>query len=81
MVYQENSKANYFIERRKLGRLKFYDASKTWIGPHIIENRIGPIINGVDFNWIDGISNDAIRQNLKKYFIQHECSAQMNFDY
>jgi len=65
---KENLMANSYIERRKPKRLKFFDASKTRIGRQPIENRIGTILNNVEFDWTDGISNDAIRRNLKKHF-------------
>jgi len=60
-------KANSYSDRRKPGRLKFYDNSRTVPGRQMLENRAG--LNDADFNWFEvDISKDLVRINLKKHF-------------
>jgi len=64
---KENLLSNAYIERRKPGRLKFYDNSRTRIGRQNFGNRLG-LLNDIDFDWTDGLTDGAIRTKLKKFF-------------
>jgi len=58
---------NTFTERRRSGRPKFYDNSKRRIGRQALRNRLN-FINDLGFDWINGMSDTALRINLKKEF-------------
>jgi len=62
----EMLKKNSYSERRYPGRLKFFDASRRKVGQQMIANRAGRGINGASFDWLDGISHDLMRINLKR---------------
>jgi len=58
-----------YVERRRPGRLKFYDGAKTKIGRQILCNRAGSCVNDVDFDWNnEEMNNDKLRVCLKKTF-------------
>jgi len=44
---------------------KFYWKANLRIGWRAVENRISALFNDLDFDWIDGLSNDSLRRLLK----------------
>jgi len=58
---------NMFTERRRPEVPKFFDNSKRKIGRQAVRNRLSPL-NGLTFKWMNGISDDLLRINLKKHF-------------
>lgn len=61
-------KANSYVERRRMLRPKFWNKSNYRIGKQALQNRAGELVNDVNFNWSDGISDDALRVNLKRHY-------------
>jgi len=62
-------KSNSYVERRRPGRLKFYDGSRTVPGRQTLKNRAGSCLNDANFDWFNlDISKDCLRINLKKLF-------------
>ncbi len=55
-----------YTERRKPGRLRFYDNSKTKAGYQSIENRIAKIFAELDFDHFPYITDHNLRINLKE---------------
>jgi len=60
-------KRNMFTERRKPLKPKFFDDSKRRIGRMAARNRLN-FINDVEFDWINGMTDDLLRIKLKKHF-------------
>jgi len=56
-----------FTERRKPLKPKFFDDSKRRIGRMAVRNRLN-FINDVEFDWINGMTDDLLRIKLKKHF-------------
>jgi len=58
-----------YVERRRPGRLKFYDDARTKIGRQTLCNRAGFCVNKVDFDWKnEDMNNDKLRICQKKTF-------------
>jgi len=66
-VLANELRRNMFTERRRSGRPKFYGDSKRRIGCQSLRNRLN-FLNGVSFDCINGMSDAALRINLKKEF-------------
>jgi len=54
-----------YTERRRPKRPKFYCKANLRIGRQTVGNRIPALLNDLDFDWIDGLSNDSLRRLLK----------------
>jgi len=63
----EELQKNMFKERRRQNRPKFFDDSKRKIGRQQLKNRLN-FLNGLSFDWIDGMCDATLRINLKKEF-------------
>jgi len=63
----QNMTRNSYVERRRRGRLKFYDGSRLRIGRQMIDNRLC-FMNDLDYDWLTGTSDDRLRIELKKHF-------------
>lgn len=57
---------NIYHERRKPGRLQFFNNSNTNIGINCLKNRLTDIFNVMDFDHYPSISDNGLRTNLKK---------------
>jgi len=56
---------NMFVERRRSEKPKFYDNSRRKIGRQALRNRL-LFMNTFNFDWLDGLTDDKLRINLKK---------------
>jgi len=54
-----------FVERRRSEKPKFYDNSRRKIGRQALRNRL-LFMNAFNFDWLDGLTDDKLRINLKK---------------
>lgn len=64
----QSLRCNSYTERRRPGRLKWYDGSRKKIGRQSLRNRCGNIINDLDLDWPnDSVSEDKIRVSLKRH--------------
>jgi len=59
---------NAFQERRRPGRMKFYDDSNTKVGGNSLRNRLTDLFNRIDFDFYPFINPDRLRINLKRLF-------------
>jgi hypothetical protein len=60
-----------YVNDRLPYKAKFLDTSRMKIGRQSLPSRIGPLFANISFNWIDPlISDDFLRQHLKKEFIK-----------
>jgi len=57
---------NMYIERRRPLRPKSFSKCDLRIGMQSIVNRACNYINDIDFDWANGIADDALRTNLKR---------------
>jgi len=65
---------NSYVERRRPGRIKYFDNSRSKIGRQTLNNRAGQCVNDVDFDWkCDNLTNDRLRLCLKKCFKMTNC--------
>ncbi len=55
-----------YFERRKSGRLRFFDNSKTKLGFQSIDNRLTSVFAELDFDHYPHITDHSLRINLKK---------------
>ena len=55
-----------YCERRKPGRLRFFDNSKTKLGFQSIDNRLTSVFAELDFDHYPHITDHSLRINLKK---------------
>jgi len=53
----------------RTGRISFMDTSRLKIGKHSLQNRL-KTVQEFQINWLDGISKDRLRIELKKSFIK-----------
>jgi len=60
-----------YINDRLPMKAKFMDFSRLKIGRQSIYNRIGSIINKISFDWAKDITDDHLRQSLKKEFFEY----------
>ncbi len=61
--------SSYINDRLPL-RAKFFDRSKYKIGRQSLQNRIGQLFAKISFDWLNPLSCDALRINLKKEFFK-----------
>lgn len=59
---------NSYVNDRNPGRAVFFGNAKRRSGRHCILNKLH-IFKDIKFDWIGDISDDALRQRLKKQFI------------
>jgi len=58
-----------YVERRRPGRLKFYDSSRTKVGHQSPSNLTGSCVNKLKIDWLDAkLSDDKLRVSLKMCF-------------
>jgi len=67
MALANELKMTMFNERRRSGQPKFYDNYKRKIGGQALRNRPN-FLYDVGFDWINGMSDAALRINVKKEF-------------
>jgi len=67
VILKENMMRNSSVVQHKPGRLKFFDGSTARIGSQMIDNRLTHM-NSLHFDWLDGLSDDRLRQNLTRNF-------------
>jgi len=63
--------SNSYSERRSPGRLFFHDDSARKIGRQVLKNRLSVLSRQIKFDWLNNMSPDLIRINLKKSFFHY----------
>jgi len=63
--------SNSYSQRRQQNRLYFFDASAKKIGQQSFKNRLSGVSKRMNFEWLQPMSDNALRINLKKSFFMY----------